>query len=372
MSMKSSPALIGMSKMEAVLLASGGLDSTTMVYWLLSEEIDFVPLFIDYGQHCATTELETLRKVLPPSHISKIETLDISAIYKNSTSRFIRPANLWQDEIVADDLYIPNRNVLLLTVGASFARTLGISHVYATFINSNHAKEVDCSNQFFEMHYIVQARKLADYIVSLEGEFQTYNSRRGTPYSHIGALYTNIILQAGLNYNTVVKPRVDRVLVNYPEASTSSKFKCLADEQGLGQIIAWRDQVKLRRLQDILEFSIHRSIETCEDLSSFMSLKSNHALLLNLQGIGLKTLDYLLNLLHFDTVEVDRHIYSFVALATVEVKGYAETKQIVEYAADLLCMSRSSIDYSIWRYMSDRRIATHMPVLQRTFEFSTK
>jgi len=139
-----------MSKMEAVLLASGGLDSTTMAYWLQREEIDFVPLFIDYGQHCAATELETLRKVLPPSYISKIETLDISAIYKKSTSRFIRPANLWQDEIMADDLYIPYRNVLLLTVGASFARTLGISHVYAAFINSNHAKEVDCSNQFFE------------------------------------------------------------------------------------------------------------------------------------------------------------------------------------------------------------------------------
>jgi 7-cyano-7-deazaguanine synthase len=38
---------------------------------------------------------------------------------------------------------------LLLSVGASFAQTLGIDKVYSAFINSNHAKEIDCSNDFF-------------------------------------------------------------------------------------------------------------------------------------------------------------------------------------------------------------------------------
>lgn len=139
-----------MESKNGVLLASGGLDSTTMAYWLLSKKIDFVPLFINYGQHCAATEFETLKKVLPVSYISKIEYIDISDVYTKSTSRFIRPANLWEDDVEADDLYIPYRNVLLLTVGASFARTIQLSNVYSAFINSNHAKEIDCSNQFFE------------------------------------------------------------------------------------------------------------------------------------------------------------------------------------------------------------------------------
>ena len=131
-------------------MASGGLDSTTMAYWLLKENIDFVPLFINYGQHCVETEYATLKNVLPNSHIDKIEYVNISDVYKKSTSRFIQPANLWEDEIRAEDLYIPYRNVLLLTIGASFARSIGLSTVYSAFINSNHAKEIDCSNEFFE------------------------------------------------------------------------------------------------------------------------------------------------------------------------------------------------------------------------------
>ncbi|MBL7866769.1 MAG: 7-cyano-7-deazaguanine synthase [Flavobacterium lindanitolerans] len=138
-----------MSK-DGILLASGGLDSTTMAYWLLEEKIDFVPLFVNYGQHCAETEFKTLKEVLPKSHVDKIEVVDIQSVYKNSASKFIKPADLWEDQISADDLYIPYRNVLLLTIGATFAQTLGLSNVYSAFINSNHAKEIDCSNEFFE------------------------------------------------------------------------------------------------------------------------------------------------------------------------------------------------------------------------------
>lgn len=139
-----------MNKKNGVLLASGGLDSTTMAYWLISQNIEFVPLFINYGQHCAQTEYETLKKVLPVSYVDKIEVVDIQSIYKHSKSKFIKAANLWEDEIIADDLYIPYRNVLLLTIGATFAQTLGLSNLYSAFINSNHAKEIDCSNEFFE------------------------------------------------------------------------------------------------------------------------------------------------------------------------------------------------------------------------------
>lgn len=138
-----------MTSKGGVLLASGGLDSTTMAYWLISNKIEFVPLFINYGQHCANTEYETLQNVLPDSYASNIEVIEITSVYKKSQSRFIRPANLWEEDIQADDLYIPYRNVLLLTLGASFAKTIGLTNVYSAFINSNHAKEIDCSNEFF-------------------------------------------------------------------------------------------------------------------------------------------------------------------------------------------------------------------------------
>ena len=91
-----------------------------------------------------------LCKKLSLQYKNKIEVIDVSSIYRYSKSRFIRPADLWKEEISADDLYIPYRNVLLLTIGASFAQTMGMNKVYSAFINSNHAKEIDCSSSFFD------------------------------------------------------------------------------------------------------------------------------------------------------------------------------------------------------------------------------
>lgn len=72
---------------KGVILVSGGLDSTTLMYEFLRQGVDFVPLFVNYGQHCADHELETLKKVIPEQYIDKIEYIDVSSIYKYSQSR---------------------------------------------------------------------------------------------------------------------------------------------------------------------------------------------------------------------------------------------------------------------------------------------
>lgn len=134
---------------KGIVLASGGLDSTTLCYLFIKNNVEFIPLIINYGQHCFNTELNTLKSVLPNYYVKKIEVIDVSQIYKYSKSKFIKASNLWEEKISADDLYIPYRNVLILTIAASFARTLEFNNVYSAFINSNHAKEIDCSNVFF-------------------------------------------------------------------------------------------------------------------------------------------------------------------------------------------------------------------------------
>lgn len=134
---------------KGIILVSGGLDSTTLCYLFIKENVEFIPLIINYGQHCFDTELKSLKSVLPKKYIDRLEIINISDIYKYSDSKFIKSANLWEENITADDLYIPYRNVLILTAAASFARTLKYNYVYSAFINSNHAKEIDCSNAFF-------------------------------------------------------------------------------------------------------------------------------------------------------------------------------------------------------------------------------
>lgn len=134
---------------DSVLLASGGLDSTTLAYWLIERGVSFIPLFLDYGQHCSKTEYETALEVIPAS-CGPIHRLNVGDVYRDSGSRLINEADLWREEVVYTDLHLPYRNLLMLTVGAAYAQSRGCTSLYAAFINSNHAVEIDCSAEFFE------------------------------------------------------------------------------------------------------------------------------------------------------------------------------------------------------------------------------
>ncbi len=138
-----------MHEFDGILLASGGMDSTVLAYDLEYKKQNILLLFLDYGQHCAQKEYETLKKVAPKKFKKNIKIIRIGDIYKESNSRMIIEANLWADKVKAEDLYLPYRNLLFLSIASAYAQSQGIKDVYTAFINSNHAKEIDCSMQFF-------------------------------------------------------------------------------------------------------------------------------------------------------------------------------------------------------------------------------
>lgn len=134
---------------DCVLMASGGLDSTTLAYQLVSDGRSPLPLFIDYGQHCADTEWKTLHRVLPSPLIDLAVRVDISDVYAGTGSRLIAPADLWHETMADDDLFLPYRNLLTLSVAAAYAQSRGLRDVFAAFINTARAHELDCSAEFF-------------------------------------------------------------------------------------------------------------------------------------------------------------------------------------------------------------------------------
>lgn len=134
---------------DCLLLASGGMDSTVLAYKLAKERKKVIVLFIDYGQHCRDKEYRTLLKVIPQEYINNVRVIRIGDVYKESNSRMIIEANLWEDSVVAEDMYLPYRNILFLSLASAYAQSMGIKDVFTAFINSNHAKEIDCSMDFF-------------------------------------------------------------------------------------------------------------------------------------------------------------------------------------------------------------------------------
>ncbi|MBB5644890.1 hypothetical protein [Pedobacter cryoconitis] len=218
------------------------------------------------------------------------------------------------------------------------------------------------------MKIVLEARKLANYINNLKS-FETFYVETGFCYNHIGALFVDITLQAGLNYNTVVKPRVQHILLKYSEADTTYKFQNLIDNHSLENIIKWKNHIKIDRLKRLVDFAFENNINTCLDFKIFLLNVKNQEKLLKLNGIGPKTIDYTLKLLNFDTVAVDRHIYSFVEMAEITTTGYHSTKKIVEYAADFLKIPRSTMDYSIWKFMSSKENGHYKDILQMELDF---
>lgn len=132
---------------RALVMVSGGLDSTTVCYLLAAQDIETHPIFFDYGQHCVETEWANVNDLLPEQSLAP-ERLDISDVFRGSTSRMIAEADLWTDPVSDDDLYVPYRTMLFFAVAAARAQTVQILDVFTGFINSNHAKEIDCSTDF--------------------------------------------------------------------------------------------------------------------------------------------------------------------------------------------------------------------------------
>lgn len=196
-----------------------------------------------------------------------------------------------------------------------------------------------------------KALKLKRYIYSIT-DFE-YIEPDICPYNnHVGALLTDIILQAGINYNRIVFPRVVSLLQRFPNAVTLRDFVTLIDSYGLENLLNWRDTEKINRMSDLINFLLSHEINTVQDLIAFVSYKDHLNMLKTIRGIGNKTCDYLLKLLGFDIVAVDRHIKSFIEDAAIDYKDYFDIQLIVSYTADFLKISRRCLDYSIWHYQS--------------------
>ena len=188
------------------------------------------------------------------------------------------------------------------------------------------------------------------------------------PYrDHIGALFTDAILQAGVNYRSVVRPRVESVLIRFPEADTVSAFSSILDEYGINNVLNWNNKAKIHRMHDLVSFCMLHSIETASELTLFLNDTEGEEQLKEINGIGDKTCDYMKRLLGFDTVAVDRHIREFLLDADILYDDYFEIKEVVEFAADIMGETRRALDYSIWSYMSNKR--NHLGELLLDFDF---
>ena len=138
----------------------------------------------------------------------------------------------------------------------------------------------------------VKVRNLITYIDNARG-FQLI-AAPDCPYrNHIGALLTDVVLQAGLNYQHVVAPRVYKVLNDYPVAYTVNRFAAVLQKHSLETVLDWHDCEKQIRMIRILEFCKAQGIQDSYQLKLYLvNSKLNSAKFKSIKGIGDKTYDY--------------------------------------------------------------------------------
>ncbi len=165
-----------------------------------------------------------------------------------------------------------------------------------------------------------KARKLKEYIENLKS-FETVTEIDGN-YNNMGATIIDGILQAGMNYRTVVKPRVIEYLNKYPAVITTSDFASLTKKIPISELIKWKkDSAKTKRILGLISFFLSKNIETQKDLNKWLLSKDNISEFRKQDGIGNKTADYFKILSgHNNTSAIDRHLFNFLENAGIVFK----------------------------------------------------
>jgi len=171
-------------------------------------------------------------------------------------------------------------------------------------------------------------------------------------YDHMGAILTDAFLQSGINYRNVVEPRVRRIKAQ-ADAKTTSGFLRMLRERGPEKLIDFPGR-KAGWVLNIAEFFDSENVQTAEELKIWLEDPANLARLLQQKGCGPKTRDYIQSLVGIQTVAIDKHLQDFLSGVGVPFQDYAEAQEIFHWAADILKIKRSRLDFSIWSYQSSK------------------
>ena len=136
---------------KAVVLFSGGLDSTTVLVYALKQGYDVYPLTFSYGQRHAI-EIKQSERTL-----EKYGLLNRQTIFSIDLTPFVNCSlinkNLEVPEFAENRIpstYVPSRNLIFLSVASGFAETLGAEKIFIGVNSVDYSGYPDCRPEFVE------------------------------------------------------------------------------------------------------------------------------------------------------------------------------------------------------------------------------
>jgi 7-cyano-7-deazaguanine synthase len=148
---------------KTVLIYSGGLDSTALLWSLLREKDELRCLGIDYGQR-HSKELQAARAICGSVGVA-FQTADIRGIRpllagSALTDDIPVPEGHYEAEMMRQTI-VPNRNMLMLSLGIAWCVSLGFDRVAYAAHAGDHTIYPDCRPEFIGA--MRQAAALCDW-----------------------------------------------------------------------------------------------------------------------------------------------------------------------------------------------------------------
>lgn len=138
---------------EAIVLLSGGLDSSTVLAIASEKGHEIVALTFDYGQK-HKRELNSARKIAKHFRVKEhlLVPLNIGELLKSSlTSELMAIPQRESLEEASSDIpstYVPSRNIIFLSIAASVAESRGARTVYIAANSVDFSGYPDCTPEF--------------------------------------------------------------------------------------------------------------------------------------------------------------------------------------------------------------------------------
>ena len=137
-----------MNKEAALVVFSGGQDSTTCLFWAKREFRKVYALSFLYGQK-HQKEVELAREIARKAEV-EFEVMDVSFIGKLGHNSLTDPDMVMDREKPADSVpntFVPGRNLFFLSIAAVYAREKGINHIVTGVSQTDFSGYPDCREQ---------------------------------------------------------------------------------------------------------------------------------------------------------------------------------------------------------------------------------
>jgi 7-cyano-7-deazaguanine synthase len=136
----------------ALVLFSGGQDSTTCLAWALERFPRVETIGFDYGQRhrveleCRAALREGLRGLKPGwgERLGEDHTVGLSALGAISDTALTREVEITMEEGGLPNTFVPGRNIVFLTLAAALAYRRGLRHIVGGMCETDFSGYPDC------------------------------------------------------------------------------------------------------------------------------------------------------------------------------------------------------------------------------------